>query len=55
MLLSDAVSAVQACLLSSSQVDNQRHEATDRATRLRWLESMCSCTLSVRTTQIYER
>ena len=54
MLLNYAISAVQACLLSSSQVDN-RHEATDRATRLRWLESMCSCTPSVLTTQIYER
>ena len=31
MLLNYAISAVQACLLSSSQVDNQRHEATDRA------------------------
>ena len=49
------ISAVQAYLLSSSQVDNRRHEATDRATRLRWLESMCSCTPSVLTTQIYER
>ena len=28
MLLNYAISAVQACLLFSSQVDTQRHEAT---------------------------
>ena len=54
MLLNYAISAVQACLLSSLQVDNQRHEATDPAS-CAGSRACAVAPLSVRTTQIYER